>query len=284
MTTDLTPAAPLPVTGATTSPAVRAVLASLPGSFRTGGTVDGSVSAVDGSTGWATAARAAVDHGATAVVVTEPGRDDPEAVEALAGVAADRGAAIVLAEGWAANPAVIAALDAWADDVAAADFIEAELLLPDERPGQEQVLTMLRLLRAVERPLPTSATASAVNGGVLVVARRNGATWTLLSARTAGPARLHLSASNADVQVELDLPSPQTATPALARRIDADRETRLDALYESGHRRAWRRLKDAIGAGSSGSDDLAAFAADLRAADAAVAQFVTDDDTTKEDK
>ena len=202
-------------------------------------------------------------------------------------VAAERGTTVVLAEGWAGNPAVIAARDAWANDFAAADVIEAELLAPDVAPGRAQILTVLRLLRAIGRPLLIPAVTSAVGGGLLLVAQGAEATWSLFAARTAGPARLHLSASNADVQVELDLYSPQTATPALARRTDTDRELRLDALYESGHRRAWRRLKNAIAAGTagtSGSDDLAAFAADVRAADAAVAQRATDDDTTKENK
>lgn len=287
MNANLTPATSVSVIGQNTSPAVLAVLASLPSSFTTGPATGDAVYAVAGTTGWATVAREAIDRGARAVVVTEPGREVPETIEELGRVAAERGTTVVLAEGWAGNPAVIAARDAWANDFAAADVIEAELLAPDVAPGRAQILTVLRLLRAIGRPLLIPAVTSAVGGGLLLVAQGAEATWSLFAARTAGPARLHLSASNADVQVELDLYSPQTATPALARRTDTDRELRLDALYESGHRRAWRRLKNAIAAGTagtSGSDDLAAFAADVRAADAAVAQRATDDDTTKENK
>lgn len=267
MTTAIAPdALPVAVAGATGSPAVVGVLASLPRSFVPA--ADGAVRAVDGTSGWAAAVTDALAAGARIAVVTEPQPDDEAAVERLAADAAARRATVLLGEGWAGNPAVSAAASAWSEDLATADLIEAELYV-DADPSEAHLLALLRVLRTLGRPVPAAVTVVAGTGSMAVVAREGLNTWTLLVARTAGPERAHVCLAGDLVQVELALPAPLTAEPAHARRIDTQSEQRLDTRYETGHRVAWRRARLAVDTPTE-SDDLAGFAADLRAGRAIV--------------
>lgn len=263
MTTAIAPdALPVPVAGATGTPAVTGVLASLPRSLVPA--ASGEVQAVDGTAGWATITADAIRAGARVVVVTEPQPDDEAAIERLTGLATARQATVLLGEGWAGNPAVSAVASEWGKDLATADLIEAELHVKAD-PSEAHLLALLRTLRALGRPVPYPGTTVTGVGSTAVVVREGRDTWALLVTRTAGSEHAHLSLAGDLVQIELDLPAPLTSRPALARRIDTRSEERLDTRYETGHRVAWRRARLAVDTPTD-SDDLAGFAADLRAA------------------
>lgn len=87
--------------------AVASTIASLPLSFRpalSGETAQ--VAAIAGKEGWTSAAIRAIEAGAAGVLVVEP---VPEDAGALLDAAAKAGAAVVLDERWASNPALDAA-------------------------------------------------------------------------------------------------------------------------------------------------------------------------------
>lgn len=276
-----TSVAPAPVAGAVASPAVLNVLASLPASFSIGTPAEAVIHAVDGGTGWADVARRTIESGTRVVVVTEPGPDDPERIEALAAVASAVDAVVILGEGWAGNPLLVDAVAMWPDDLASGDVIEADLQVSSGEPDEAALLALVRMLRAIDRPLPGSATVTAVPGGVSLVVRDGIDTWSVLAVRTAGPDRAHLCVSGDVVEVDLELPSPATAAPGVARRIEDGRELRLDAPFETGHRAAWRRAATALAGAPGHTDDLTAFAADVRTA-RAVAALSTPTHTQKD--
>jgi hypothetical protein len=248
------------------SPSMLATLASLPASFSLSGASVDSVVAVGGESGWSLLAADAIRAGARAIVVTDPAPDVFNNIELLAVAAETSVVPVVLAEGWVGNPAVDATVAQWGAELQAATLVEVEVQTNGQAARSDDLLVALRLLRRIGRSFPMPPTVARSGNSLALVTRTDSASWSLLVSDTAGPARVHLSASSSRSQVELDLSDPATAAPAWARRSDLTREVSLDALYETGQRRAWRRLRLELDEGNVTSDDLRAFAADSRIA------------------
>jgi hypothetical protein len=196
------------------------------------------------------------------VVAPEPGASLPSATASPVAVVVDRGAA--------GHPAV--------EDIAAAVGATGPDALLEVRataaPGADVATVVLEALAVVR------AADAAFSGGRVIRSGTHGATVRGTTAHgrpvlvdvvltAARPAAVAVRAIGPAAAVEALIPSAAAARPALVTVSDADGARTLPTRWETAHRAAARRLRDAVlsGTASSGTapDDLAELRDDLAA-------------------
>lgn len=245
--------------GAEEAGRVSTVIASLPISLaRATGTASAAV-AVAGTAGWTSRAIDAIEAGGRGVVVVSPGF---EPTSDLDRVARARRVPVVIDSPWASNPAVTTAraqIDALDGDVSFADLVATV-----REPGSFlPALDELRLLagKLLGRTL-SLRTIEENSGSLLASATRAGSdapvTFHVLRAPVPEFAvRARVVTTEGDI--DLRIPDPETARPALVTTTDSTGSTLFPTEFESSHRHSWRRLLEHIATGRS-ADDLAEFA------------------------
>lgn len=245
---------------------VAAVIASLPVSFSPHPAVPSStapdVTAVAGHSGWTRRAAEAILAGSRGVVVTAPAAEDPRA---LAVVAEENRAAVVLDRRWAGSPALAtshAARAAVAEALADAVLLDSVAICT---PGEDPLALMADHLAAVLQSGVDLDSLTVVqrssNGYTLAGKLPNGAPAALQGITTASvPAAAKISILTSTGRTDITLPDPSAAWPAEVRSVTASGSTTLPTIYESAHRHSWRRVRRLLETGGP-STDLQQFAA-----------------------
>lgn len=227
-------------------------LASLPVSYAPAPDPDqASVVVVSGAGDWASVARRRLDRGCGTVIVVHPEPADLGPLEQASG-------SVVIDSVWAGNPAVSHAAEEFTARAGSAQLLECRVVSLPGRSLAANVLDAAALVRALTGPLRDITFVHADSHGLTAAARSNGLEVAVSIVRT-NARRPFASARllTGDGGIELTVPEPGTARPALVTITDPDGLQQLPTIWESAHRAAWRRV--AAGVPSS---DLADFAAD----------------------
>ncbi|MCO4239453.1 hypothetical protein [Pseudarthrobacter raffinosi] len=236
--------------------AVAAVVSSLPVSLKPADAAADLV-AIAGYAGWTGRADAAIRHGAKGVVVINPQAEDPAA---LAAVAKEHGAAVVLDQQWAGNP-VLAETQEDVRDLLAKNLADAVLVdsVAHAAAGSDAAALLTEHLAAIltcgVEVSGWKSVQRTPHGYVVAGRLSNGAPLVLHGVLTSAvPATAKVSILTASGRADVVLPDPSAAWPAEVRTVTADGATTLPSLYESTHRHSWTRLRDQLLSGTPGSD------------------------------
>ncbi|MET3174755.1 UNVERIFIED_ORG: hypothetical protein ABIB52_002606 [Arthrobacter sp. UYCu721] len=236
--------------------AVAAVVSSLPVSLKPADAATDLV-AIAGSKGWTGRAGAAIRHGAKGVVVVRPQAED---AVALAAVAKENGAAVVLDQQWAGNP-VLAASRANVQNVLIVAVADAVLVdsvayaAPGTDPDALLTEHLAVILKCGLEVTGWQAVQRNRHGYVVTGRLSSGAPLALHGVLTSSvPATASMSILTASGRADVMLPDPSAAWPAEVRSVTADGSTTLPTIYETAHRHAWTRLRDQVASGTPGSD------------------------------
>ncbi|MEC3853998.1 hypothetical protein [Paenarthrobacter ureafaciens] len=234
--------------------AVALAVASLPESFGPAASDNqADVQVISGQPGWTARAAEAIASGARGVVVVNPAAENTESLQANA---QQSGAAVVLDQCWASNPALPGAEDTVRSMAGRAALLDTVATAPTGTdPGElfaDHFATVVRLtgplasLRLLTRgPRGYTATAVLTNGAPVALQ------GVVSNAR---PAALDFRLLTDDGGVSVTLPEPVAAWPATVKVTGPQGELLLPTIYESAHRATWRRLKEHLDAGTSPSD------------------------------
>ncbi|KRF22361.1 hypothetical protein [Phycicoccus sp. Soil802] len=164
---------------------------------------------------------------------------------------------------FAGNPALAAAAEAFVGwpaegmiEIAATDQQESNL--------GATLLDQLATLRRVGQPVVDLHRLSWNGSGYYLRASTTAGSFVLLSAHvTSGaPPSLRVRGLAANASVELVLPDPATARPAVLVRTTPSGATTMPTLWETSHRAGWRRLHAAV-TGATLTTDLVELRAEL---------------------
>ncbi len=254
--TALRVAASAPAAG---SGAVAPVVASLPVSLRwveAGNEVTPDLVAIDGGTGWPGRVRDAVRRGARGLLLVQPVAVAPDDVPRAA-------VPVVVDHRFAGNPAVPPATGDFEEWPAEA-LVEVSSLLADRAGAQQLLLDQLAVLRLLGLPPVSLERLTWSRAGYHLRGATSVGSPLLLSAHvtTGSPPQLRVRGLAPDLAVELTVPDPGTARPAVLVRTTSDGATTRPTVWETSHRASWRRLHAAVVEGVP-TDDLAGLRADL---------------------
>ena len=240
--------------------AVALAVASLPESFGPAvGENPADVVVVAGHPGWTGEAAKAVTAGARGVVVVNPAAEKTDSLQAAAQQA---GAAVVLDQRWASNPAIPAAEDAVRSMIGRAAMLDSVATAPVGPDSGELLADHLAAVVRLTGPLANlRLLAHGPRGYTATAVLTNGAPVALQGIVTnARPAGVSITLLTDDGGVNVALPEPLAAWPATVTVTGPQGELLLPTIYESAHRATWRRLKQHLDAGTIPSD-LQRFAA-----------------------
>lgn len=250
------------------TPALAEIVASLPLSLAPA--VDAPQLAwFAGSSMWSARAKAAVDGGALAVVVSSPSAEG----------AGDGDPRVVLDWPFASNPGVLAAAEAAAPLRERAALAQASLAVDI---GADFKTTLLDVITAASRVFGEFAQLETLHqdsAGWHLASRLAGGALLSLSivVTNAIPTALRLRLLTDDGGLTVLVPSPDTAAPAEVRITGPDGEHLLPTLWETSRRASWRRAVaiangDAARTGAN-CDDLAELRSSMSLAPTTASQF-----------
>ncbi len=238
------------------------MLSSLPLSYAPNGQDDraGAVIIVDGqTTAWPDAAASAIKESAAGAVVIEP---QPAELGPLLGLLDQYPVPVVIDSRWT-NPLRPAAADAFATAITSGDRLECRVIAS---LGQDLHAALVDQLSLVRRLVGAAADVRMIltsDRGYFAQAAVGDLTVDLSVICTrAEPESATVRLLTVDGSVELFLPSGDTAQPARLITVGPDGAIESPALYESGHRSSWRRLRELIDSGQT-TEDLQDLAADI---------------------
>ena len=234
-------------------------LATLPESLRL--TRDqADIIAVFGNAGWTHRVLSSIRSGVRGVMVVNPCVEDARDVMAEANTAS---VPVALDTSWVHNPAVAVMAERLRRIANTGALVESTVMLGADMTDEAAILAQLTLIRA------TVGTIDRVDFCILDAHGyrsfghvESGADVVVSGIRTnayAPSARLRVVGH--DELVELRIPSPSTAMPAIAVSADTEAQVVHPTPFESAHRSAWRRLYSAARAGTP-LPDLASFIED----------------------
>jgi hypothetical protein len=239
----------------------RVVLSSLPLSYASNGEHgSGAVIIVDGqTTAWPDAAASAIREYAAGVLVIEP---RPAELGSLLSLLDQHPAPVVVDSRWT-NPVLPAASVALAAASASGSRLECRVIASPGQDQQAALLDQLSLIRRLVGPAADIHMILTSDRGYFAQAAVADLTVDLsLICTRARPESATVRLLTLDGGVELFLPSGDTAQPARLITVDQNGATGAPAIYESGHRSSWRRLRELINSGQT-TEDLQDLAADI---------------------
>jgi hypothetical protein len=237
------------------------VVASLPVSFATAAQGErADVAAIEGGQGWPRLLTEALDQGPRGLVIVDPTPVLPDEVPDASTVP------VVVDHRFSGNPALAGAADAFGRWPASA-MIEVAAIVSDEGDLEATVVDALAALRRVGQPAARLTRLTWDQTGYYLSGSTTGGSPLLLSAHvTSGAApSLRVRGLAHDRVVELRLPDPGTARPAVLVSTTKEGAVTAPTLWETSHRAAWRRLHAAVSGGEP-THDLAELRADLSVA------------------
>jgi hypothetical protein len=246
----------------------QALVSSLPRSLRRGDSADADIALIDGRDDWTARAFASLKQGSRHLFVIAPGSADIRAVKQLADDVEARGAACVLSESFASNPALADYRD-WLGP----EFGTITLESVGADAPETMAFTQLRLLRALGAGVAAfgnvtqSQSACLIEADVSLGERRIHVRMSAAQS-SAGPTRHLVSAYASAASAQLELTQGGDARPATASLSTVAGIQTLPSIHESAHRHQLRMLleegfTDSAGALRAFADD-AALALSLR--------------------
>lgn len=237
----------------------RVVLSSLPLSFTPNGEHGpGAVIIVDGqTTTWPDAAAKAIKESAAGLVVIEPRTAE---LGTLLDLLAHHPVPVVVDSRWT-NPSSPAAAEAFATARGSGGRLECRMIASLGQDQQDALVDQLTLVRHLVGSASDVRMILKSDRGYFAQASVGDLTVELSVICTrAQPNSATVRLLTLDGSVELHLPSGDTAQPARLITVNQNGATEAPALYESGHRSSWRRLRELINSGQTTNDiqDLAA--------------------------
>ena len=232
----------------------RVAVAGLPRRTRLAQAPAGAIVVVDGAAEWCDAAALAIERGAAAILVAEPLRVPPEAIERLEAMAAE-----------AAVPVVVHRARLRADLVALAvehrEGVAPQIIVAECRAAAGALPLMVRdavgWMRALAGvPLVASAwTRDAQAGTALLRSRADGrVVGSMVHATTRPEGELFRVQALGETTSELEIDDPvgrcELSTSTARGRLVAPTH------FEDGHRMALRRAVDAVVAGARSTGEL----------------------------
>ncbi|WDF74374.1 hypothetical protein [Novosphingobium sp. KACC 22771] len=256
----------LPLTIAAEAPGLqqrlRKTLASLPLSYRApeeGGSA--AVMLIAGQGDWTARATAAVDAGARAIIIADPGMTAANAVLALADRAEQAGVVVELAERYAGDPTLLRHCADLVQHLATTSTIlinqVGDLALP-----LQAVLDMVRTARALGQSLVLTHIWHTPHAVVVRGLAGEKLFEGLATAGSAGTGQ-RIDALGFGRTLRLALRGDGSASPADLRIANAKGERKLPQVFESVDRAAWQRALTAVRNGKADGGVLRQFAADL---------------------
>lgn len=242
----------------------RALVASLPRSLKRVEGPGGDLALVDGRGDWTGTALAQVERGCRHVLLIDPAPAKVDRIACLADAIDASGAACVVSERFAGNPAIPAFRD-WLGP----DFGTIAIESVDRAGPDAAVLVQLRLLRAlgIEAVSPgrASRTAAACLAEADALLAGRSVHIRLAAVRSdAGPTRHLLSAYAPTACAQLELTHGGEALPATANLFTPEGVRTLPSIHESAHRHDLRALLE--GGQENAADALRALADDMSVA------------------
>lgn len=237
-------------------------LATLPVSFRAQAEgMFGAAVLIEGDSDWPDRAATAIDAGARALIIIDPGMADADAVLALAGRADQAGAVVELAERYAGDPTLLRHRADLAEHLAATSTILISQLGDFATPAQA-ALDMARTLRALGQSLRVTHIWQA---GYAVVVRGTSGDKLFEGIATAGSAgrAQQIDALGFGRTLRMSLRGDGSARPSDLRLANGKGERKLPQVFESVDRAAWQRALTAVRAGATESSSLRELAADI---------------------
>ena len=240
------------------TPAVHAVLASLPRWLRA--TSDhADIHTVAGHhPDWPARLRAAVTSAPRAVLLTEPVPAAARVVSELAEVAR---VPVVIATPWALNPAALHAADRVRAAVSGAALVE--LFAARDVPPATSLLAQLSLVRVAAGEISMLRVTRLDERGHAATARIAGVPAHLTGVRSAAGTDVRMILRGHAEEWQLRFGDAALARPASVTRIDDAGETLLPTHYETADRAAWRAVHAAALDGADPRYTLHDLAADL---------------------
>jgi hypothetical protein len=241
---------------------VATTVASLPLSLATalpGESAD--LAAVHGGPGWPQRVMHALVPGVRGVLVVDP------VPVPVAQVPAAPPVPVVIDHRYAANPVLARAADAlqdWPNDA----LVEVAAVVAAAFDLDRVLLDHIATLRRVGRQVAHLDRLTWGPNGFYLIGRDVGGTPLLLSAHvtTGVPPSVRIRGLARELTVELALPNPDTARPAVLVRTTPDGASTAPTLWETSRRASWRRLHAAVTSGQR-VDDLSDLSSDLATAE-----------------
>ncbi|KFG91826.1 hypothetical protein BV98_000074 [Sphingobium herbicidovorans NBRC 16415] len=237
-------------------------LATLPVSFRMQ-TEEASPTAmlIAGEGDWPTRGVAAIDAGARAVIIADPGMTDANAVLALADRAEQAGAVVELAERYAGDPSLLRHRADLIEHLAATSTILISQISDFATPAHA-ALEMVRTLRALGQPLILTHLWRTPHAVMVRGRAREKLFEGIATAGSAGTGQ-RIDALGFGRTLRLALRGDGSAVPSDLRLANAKGERKLAQVFESVDRAAWQRVLTAIRSGRADGSALREFADDL---------------------
>jgi len=243
------------------SPAVRAVLASLPRWLRASPSSTDIRTVAGHVPDWPERLRLAIASAPRAIMLTEPAPVAARLVAELATLAESARVPVVIDTPWAVNPATVIAADrvrAAVTDAALVDVFAARDVAP-----ATSLLAQLGLLRVAAGEVSALRVSRLDARGHAATARIADVPVRLSGVRTTAGTDVRLVLRGRAEEWQLRFGDPAVARPALVTRIDESGETLLPTRYETAERAAWRAVHAAALDGVSPHYTLRDLAADL---------------------
>jgi hypothetical protein len=223
--------------------AIAPIVASLPVSLRSAATDAASADlvALDGSVGWPERTVEAVQHPARGLMLVQP------CPVARGEVPQTSPVPVVIDYPFACNsavPSAARAFDGWEADA----MVEVSSRVSDAADAGRLLLDQLATLRRLGlQPVSLDRLTWASSGYYLRGSTHSGVPLLLSAHVTSGaPPHLKVRGLAPDRAVELTVPDPNTARPAVLVTTTSAGATTQPTLWESSHRAAWRRLHAAV--------------------------------------
>ena len=244
------------------SGAIAPVVASLPVSLTNAGTDTpaSELVAVDGALGWPQRTRDALGNGTQGLMLIQPCPVTADEVPQTPSVP------VVVDYRFAGNPAVLTFaghFDGWPVEA----LVEVSSLVSDQGDLHRHLLDQLATARRLGLPLTDLQPLAWGPSGYYLRGSTGLGVPVLLSAHvtSAAPACLRVRGLAPDLAIELSVPDPSTARPAVLVTTTSGGALTEPTVWESAHRAAWRRLH-AAAVGALPVTDLDDLRADLTVA------------------
>jgi hypothetical protein len=237
-------------------------LATLPQSFRAEGDVATAKAVLIAGTGdWATRAALAIETGARAVIVTDPGITEPDAVLALADRADEAGVVVELAERYAGDPTLLRHRPDLIQHLAATSTILISQVGDFATPA-DAALDMVRTLRALGQTLRVTHIWQTTHCVLVRGTAADKLFEGIATASSAGTSQ-QIEALGFGRTLRLSLRGDGSARPSDLRLANAKGERRLPQVFESVDRAALLRTLTAVRNGRPENEALRQFADDI---------------------
>jgi hypothetical protein len=238
-------------------------LASLPRSFARTGTASRADVTVVAGPEWAAQAMLAVQAGSQGIVVSEPVASSPDAVREIVALVVKGHVIVEFSEPYAGDPTVLATMDRIRDLTAIASAVFISGVQPSA-VAHDVTLSALRTLRAMNIRASFSKVEQTGTAVIAVGTTDGGIVEAVVCSGRTRP-RLRVQALSEQMDLDIAIHGATCGRPANISLATLGGRIRFSEVFESYERAAWRRVRQALSAGSGSGESAQNFYRDLLA-------------------